>query len=199
VLVFTGVNTDFASGAYLAVDIHSGRATGLISSAEVAAFAHARHAELDDLAFSHDGRYLATRVTFRGKRAIVIARIHGGITNLITSKAVISMLAWSPRADRLAYSTSGFPSPHELFLVASPSARPRRILSQVPHFDWLTWSPNGRWLLIDNEHLNEWELLHLIKIRRVAPDSGAAVPTRRLPRLGGMPTWCCSYANSAGA
>ena len=197
-LVFRGSNTSFATGTYVAVNTHSKRSTRLISSYRVAAFAHVHYAALDDLAFSHDGRYVAARVALSGKSAIVIARVNGGITDWITSKVIISMLAWSPRTDELAYSTSGFPSPHELFVVSSPAARPRRILSQRPHFDWLTWAPNGRWILIDNEHLGEWEVLHLVGHRHVAQLGGAAVPTTRLPRLGGMPTWCCSYANSAG-
>lgn len=109
------------------------------------------------------------------------------------------MFAWSPQGHQLVYTTSGFPAPHELYLVSSPRARTRRILSQADHFDWVTWSPDNRWLLIDNEHQGAWELVRLAGHREVRPLAGDAVPTRRLPRLGGMPLWCCPQQNYGGA
>jgi hypothetical protein len=130
---------------------------------------------------------------------VVIARPGGPIVRLITSRDMISMFAWSPRGHELVYTTSGFPAPHELYLLSSPRAHPRRILSQAAHFDWVTWSPDDRWLLVDNEHLHRWELLRLTGRRQARLLGGASVPTRRLRRLGGMPLWCCPQQSYGGA
>jgi hypothetical protein len=109
------------------------------------------------------------------------------------------MFAWSPRGHQLAYTTSGFPAPHELYVLTDPRAAPWRVLSQVPHFDWVTWSPDNRWLLIDNEHEHSWELLRLPGHPQARIVAGAAVPTRRLRRLGGAPLWCCPQDHYGGS
>ena len=71
-------------------------------------------------------------------------------------------------------------------------------MSQAEHFDWITWPPDDRWMLVDNEHHGEWELLRLTGHRPTALLGGASVPTRRLPRLGGMPLWCCPQEHYGG-
>jgi dipeptidyl aminopeptidase/acylaminoacyl peptidase len=200
-LLFRGVNTEFSTGAFETLDVSSGRRRSVLSSRQVSDYAH-RRAQLGELAYSTDGRYLAARVLFgtTNLRGIFVARANGHILRLITSKDIISMLAWSPRGHQLAYTTSGLPAPHELFVLSSPRARPRRILSQSPHFDWVTWSPDNRWLLIDNEHLHSWDLLRLTGHREAHRGAeGASVPLRRLPRLGGMPLWCCPQQSYGGA
>lgn len=201
-LIFSGLNTEFASGAFMTLDPASGGRRTLLSSRRVGAFAH-RPAQLADLAYSGDGRYVAARVVLGAKSfglwGVVIADANGRILRVITSRNWISMFAWSPRGHALVYTTSGFPAPHELYLLSSPSARQRRILSQGPHFDWVTWSPDGRWLLIDNEQKQAWELLHLIGRRQTRLLGGASVPIRRLRRLGAMPLWCCPQQRYGGS
>jgi dipeptidyl aminopeptidase/acylaminoacyl peptidase len=201
-LLFRGGNTDVATGSFVSFDLSTGRGATILSSEEVAAFAH-RRAELGALAYSADGQYVATRALFSvgdvGVWGVVVARTDGRIVRLIQSRDLISMFAWSPRGHKLAFTTSGFPTPHELYVLSSPRATSRRILSQVEHFDWVTWSPDGRWLLIDNEHRHAWHLLRLTKVRQARLLGGAAVPVRRLPRLGGMPLWCCPQQTYGGS
>jgi hypothetical protein len=203
-LLFTGKGAQFSPGRYLALDLRSRRETNVLSSAALAAYAHARGAQLGELAYSADGRYLAALAWLPGNqgvgiRAIALAKANGSIVRLITSTDIISMFAWSPHGHELAYTTSGFSTPHELYVLTSPTAPRWRILSQVEHFDWVTWSPDGRYLLIDNEHLGEWELLHLVGHRQAGLLDGASVPTRRLPRLGGQPLWCCPQQHYGGS
>jgi len=133
-----------------------------------------------------DRRYAAA-ITNTG---IVVARGDGRTVQTIHSPYVLSMIAWSPVADRLVYTTSGFPDPHQLFVVDRPGAKPRLLYhTGAVHFDWVTWSPDGRWLLLDEEHKHRWLLLR-------ADHSGMRRP---LPRLGGRPLWCCPVnAFSAG-
>lgn len=136
--------------------------------------------------WSFDRRFVAAI----GGGGVVVARADGTTVQRIPSRLVISMIAWSPVADRLAFTTSGFPDPHQLFLVDRPGARPRLLYATgAEHFDWITWSPNGSRLLLDEENHGRWLLLR-------ADRSGKR---RSLPRLGGRPLWCCPLnAFSAG-
>jgi hypothetical protein len=128
--------------------------------------------------WSSDRRFLAA-VTGGG---VLVARGDGRVVRRIRSKLVISKLAWSPVANRLAFTTSGFPDPHQLFVLDRPGAQPRLLYATGDmHFDWVTWSPDGHWLLLDEEHRSRWLLLRTDR-------SGVR---RSLPRLGGRPLWCC--------
>jgi hypothetical protein len=129
-------------------------------------------------AWSADRRYVAA-ITEEG---LVVARAEGRVVQRITSKLTISMLAWSSVGNRLAFTTSGSPDPHQLFVVDPPGRKPRLLYATGDmHFDWVTWSPDGRWLLLDEEHMKRWLLLRTDR-------SGER---RSLPRLGGRPLWCC--------
>jgi hypothetical protein len=111
-----------------------------------------------------------------------ILRADGTIIQTIRSPFPISMFTWSPVGNRLAYTTSGFPDPHELFILDSPGAEPRLLYKTgADHFDWVTWSPDGKWLLLDEEHHDRWLLVRADRSRTRRP----------LPRLGGRPLWCC--------
>jgi hypothetical protein len=128
--------------------------------------------------WSPDGRFAAA-VTGAG---VVIADANGRVVQTIRSRLVISMIAWAPVGRRLAFTTSGFPDPHQLFLVDRPSASPRLLfVADSWHFDWITWSPDGTRILLDDENRDRWLLFR-------ADRSGRR---RALPRLGGRPLWCC--------
>ena len=164
------------AGTLHALDLATGTRTPLISGARVAALAGRRSASLLPPAFSADRRYFAARASIVGSvaGAILLARADGTPIRLLTSPYHISMLAWSPAGHRLAYTTSGAPAPHQLLVIDQPTARPRLAFEQGSHFDWVTWSPDGRWLLVDNEPFDAWTVL------------GAATAKHlELPRLGG--------------
>lgn len=196
------MNSQFSPGLFTTVDVSSGAQRPLISSAGVARWTGASDAELVDLAFSADGAYVAVmaildggarrRLPLGAQRVIVIAHRNGTIARVVTSPAVISMLAWSPAGRQLAYTTSGFPSPHQVFLLRNPEASPRAIFTQVAHFDWITWSPDAKWLLVDDEATNSWNLL------RVPRPRSQRIAIRRTSRLGGSPIWCCPENHYAG-
>jgi hypothetical protein len=173
--------------AYQALDVRSGQLTQPLAPARVSQAFGARVLGLGPPRWSGDGRYLAARVVV-GRRAnprqhnfIVITTATGRPLRFLRSPYLISMFAWSPRGHRLAYTTSGFPDPHELYVVDEPRGK-ARLLFKTPdrHFDWVTWSPDGEWLLVDDEHTQRWRLF------------AANDPERRtLPRYGGKPLWCC--------
>ena len=138
-VVFSGTGSQFSPGQLTTVAVRSGAHRPLLSSSSVARWTGARSAELGDLAFSADGAYVAVmaildggarrRLPLGARRAIVIAHRDGTIVRVITPPAVISMLAWSPVGRQLAYTTSGFPSPHQLFLLRTPDAAPQAIVT----------------------------------------------------------------------
>lgn len=115
------------------------------------------------------------------RSAILLAGADGRFIRLILSEYVISIFAWSPAGHRLAYSTSGFPSPHDLWVVDEPERKARRVFRNEDHFDWITWSPDGKWALIDDENDYRWRVL----------DHSDQSHEQELPRLGGAPLWCC--------
>ncbi len=176
------------AGTLLALDLATGTRTPLISGARVAALARRRSAALLGPVFSADRRFLAARASIVGVgEAIVLARADGTPIRLLTSPYHISMFAWSPTGHRLAYTTSGAPAPHQLLVVDQPTARPRLAFEQGSHFDWVTWSPDGRWLLVDNQTLDAWTVLGAATAKHI-----------ELPRLGGRPLWCCPQNSLEG-
>jgi dipeptidyl aminopeptidase/acylaminoacyl peptidase len=202
--------TDKRGEEYLALNLSTGRRTAIIPRAAVARAAHVGRAGVGRPVWSADRRYVAALagVAWHKRRGItatiVVARSDGRVIRLITSRYIISMIAWSPRGDRLAWTTSGFPNPHELFVLDEPTKKPRKLFgTSNRHFDWITWSPDGRLLLLDDANFG----FHPDRPRRRPPglwrllDAQGEGMSRTFPRLGGRPLWCCpvnSYATLNG-
>jgi hypothetical protein len=114
--------------------------------------------------------------------AIVILTARGSPVRVVTSPYAISMFAWSPHDHALAYTASGFAEPHQAFVLPAPGASARRVFQTSDrHFDWITWSPSGDYLLVDDESDSHWRLI----------PTRSGLPPRLLPRIGGHPLWCC--------
>jgi Tol biopolymer transport system component len=183
--------TDDRGVEYLALDVETSRTQPAIDMAAVTRLAGKRRVGVGKPIWSADGEYVAALAGVPwGRRSdktgtLVIARADGTPVRLVTSPWIISMLAWSPEGHRLAFTTSGFPDPHELFVLDAPDGEPRLIFRTPDrHFDWVTWSPDGDALLVDDEHAfrsGRWVVL----------DASTGEEIRELPRLGGAPTWCC--------
>lgn len=170
-LVYYRTRRDWARGRAVVLDLASGRRTF-----------RGHYWPSEEPLESADGRYLVDRVGAKEHTLIVITHADGRTARVFSTSLIVSMLAWSPRGHRLAYTTSGFPDPHELFLVDPSTGGRRRIfVSGARHFDWVTWSPDGRWLLLDGDEAGGWRVF--------SAASGAQV--RLLSRLGGRPLWCC--------
>lgn len=172
---------------YTALNVFTGKRTLPLSPERVAAAAQLKQASLGPPRWSADGRYLAAIVAGKWPTkaniftAVVIAHADGRPIRVITSPYVISMFAWSPRGHQLAWTTSGFPTPHELFVLDNPNGRPQRVFAADPHFDWIAWSPDGRRLLLDDEKARRWLLITAAGRKSVEKHA----------RLGGRPFWCC--------
>jgi dipeptidyl aminopeptidase/acylaminoacyl peptidase len=170
-LVVYRTRRDHAAGRAVLLDLRSGRRAS-----------RTRYWVAEQPLASADGRYLVQRRAARRRTVVEISTRDGRVVQRASTPYIVSMLAWSPRGHRLAYTTSGFPDPHELYVIDAPGRRPRRIFATgAPHFDWVTWSPDGRWLLLDGDQAGGWRLFSARTGRQV----------RVLPRLGGVPFWCC--------
>jgi hypothetical protein len=177
-----------AGHTYAALDVRTGRRTIPLSPRRIAALFGLESVWVSPPRWSADGRYVAAKLGASHWRkagrvygALVLAHADGRPIRVVTSPYLISMFAWSPVGHRLAFTTSGFPAPHQLLVVDTPTAKPRPLFVTARHFDWITWSPDGRRLLLDDEHANHWRLISSSR-RRVL---------RSLPRFGGRPLWCC--------
>jgi hypothetical protein len=189
-----------AGGAhhYVVFDLRTRKTTVPLSIRRVAAFAGVWRATLGPPRWSSDRRYIAAMLAGKWPKAdnavhgFVIARADGTPIRVVTSPYVISMFAWSPRGHRLAWTTSGFPDPHELFVLDDPKEEPRRLFATgARHFDWITWSPDGRTMLLDDENARRWLLIAAAGAKRL----------EKRTRLGGRPYWCCpvnAYATFNG-
>jgi hypothetical protein len=81
-------------------------------------------------------------------------------------------------------------------LGGSDSPSPRRLFAGRDSFDGLTWSPNGRWLLVSWPAADQWLFVRATSVPRVRATSGIGAQfdpggTRgeQFPSLGG---WCCA-------
>ena len=182
---------------YVVFDPRTRRTTIPLAPKRVAAFAGVKRASLGPPRWSTDRRFIAAMVAGKWPKAanafsgFVIARADGTPVRVVTSPYLISMFAWSPRGHRLAWTTSGFPTPHELFVLDDPNGEPRVLLAAERHFDRIAWSPDGRRLLLDDENAGRWLLIPAAGRKRV----------EKRARLGGRPYWCCpvnAYATFNG-
>jgi hypothetical protein len=188
-----------AHSTLMSFDLGNGKRTALLSRRVLDAFPSGRSTKIGASAWSADGLYVAFYAfgLFSSQRGIfdtvVLAHADGRVIRVLRSPYVISMVAWSPQGHRLAYTTSGFPTPHELFVLDVPRGRPIRLYATPRHFDWVTWSPDGRWLLLDDPNAG----FHNVGPGERPPGRWRLVPAsgteavRSLPRLGFHPVWCC--------
>ena len=190
----------FLSDGWLeTIDVRSGWRTRLVSLAELARDGGGRQASVpntvtgNQLIGSADGTLVAfpLALTYAGPHplrqgsVVAVVRIRDHTVRMISSPLQISMFAFAPQGDRYAYTTSGFPEPHELWVGRGINQPTKRIFFTTDHhFDWITWSPDTKWLLLDDQLNGPTPLWRLI------PSDGRG-KSRTLPRLGGHPLWCC--------
>jgi hypothetical protein len=180
-----------ANGDVLLVDARTGRRRVLLSAKRANRRLRARAVEPERAAWSADGRFAAIRVqaTYvrrphhrRGSTILLLDTTRPRVVRVLASRYNISLFAWAPHGERFAYTTSGFPAPHELWVAERPGRTPRRLFATGErHFDWFTWAPGSTQILLDDQLAQTWRLFSL---------DGA--PPRALTRLGGRPLWCCA-------
>jgi hypothetical protein len=189
------------------LDLRNDTPTQVVSLAHLAHEAGARQATIPPsvstqwLAGSADGTLVAVplALTYAGPHplrrggVVALVGIRDHTVRMIRSQLQISMFAFAPTGDSYAYTTSGFPDPHELWVGRGIQQPAKRIFfTAYHHFDWITWSPDARWLLVDDQLNSPTPLWRLI------PTDGRS-ERQTLPRPGGHPLWCCPEQTFFGA
>jgi hypothetical protein len=96
--------------------------------------------------------------------------------------------AFAPHTHELTVILNGIRSDAVTFNVDKPGAQPREVFSGSGHFSTLTWSPDGRWLLIAWPTANQWLFVSRNGRATAVADIAAQFQGNQAPAPAG---WCC--------
>ena len=136
------------------------------------------------MTWSPDGRAIAASICCDRSR-IVIADASGAVmANVVVGHRNVSIPTWSPDGTRVAVVVRslerGGHRTADLIVVDAETGGTSVVDDRVSDMFWASWSPDGRWLLLDDWTRDQWLFL--------AADGGQRMA---YPRLGGMARWCC--------
>jgi len=143
---------------------------------------------LGEIMWSPDGSKFATRVSYGiddSKHGISIGRTGGDLAVVSTfGRRWIELPTWSPDGRQIAFLVRGDGRTghrhSELVVYDLETAIGTVVADDVSDAFWASWSPDGKWLLVDDWTRHRWLF--------VAADGSERIP---YPRLGHFPRWCC--------
>jgi hypothetical protein len=96
--------------------------------------------------------------------------------------------AFAPHTHELTVILNGARSDAVAFNIDKPGVQPREVFSGSGHFSALTWSPDGRWLLIAWPTANQWLFVSRNGRATAVADIAAQFQGNQAPAPAG---WCC--------
>jgi hypothetical protein len=171
-------------GRYQLVDPRSAQVTPFLSKALISReLPNGWHgASMGDVSWSTDGRLFSAVVwSHHGgqvRSAIAVGTADGRIRDVVRlGRGTTYTTTWSPSSDAFAYLLSGDTSWRAgVFDVAT--GRRTTVATDLSSWWPPAWSPDGRWLLIDDQQHSRWVF---------AARDGSE--TRTYPELGAYPRW----------
>jgi sugar lactone lactonase YvrE len=148
----------------------------------------------DRINWSADGRYFSIPLWSNTHPwAIAVVSSTGEVVDVIeTSGGYVNVPIWSPTGHELAFMTNprnqdGTVPRAKLFVYDLETQRRTLLASGLSEAHWVSWSPDGDWLLVDDWMRERW----IFEPR----EGGQSIETRA---MGLEPRWCCSSPPSGG-
>ena len=152
------------------------------------AFVQRSRPELGEVIWSPDGSRFAADVWYGehdSRSGIAIGTMRGELVAVSRhGRRFVRTPTWSPDSRRIAFIVRGLGRDghrdSELITYDLATERTTVVARGVSDASWASWSPDGRWLLLDDWTRNRWLF--------VAADGSERIG---YPRLGHFPRWCC--------
>jgi hypothetical protein len=145
---------------------------------------------LSEVVWNPSGTRFAANVSVQGQGAgerahVVIGTPDGSITTGVRIAASwVGMPTWSPDGSRIAFIAQGYqPRPHRtasLHVYDIHRGIDTIVARPVSNARWASWSPDGKWLLVDDWTRGRWLFV-----------AAAGDVQFGYPWLGYYPRWCC--------
>jgi hypothetical protein len=143
-----------------------------------------RGVDLSSISWSPDGTLFAARAGHRSGKIVLGTAAGITVRTINVGTRMDSVPSWSPDGKKIAYLVPGSsrrPERNGTLHVYQPSSSKDSIVAtDVSDGFWASWSPNGRWLMLQDWTRDRWLFVSVASGRRIA-----------YPWLGNSTRWCC--------
>jgi hypothetical protein len=140
------------------------------------------------LSWSQDGR----RLLVRGRTGLRVFAADGAPLTTLSTRRPVAAAAFKPRSHELAYVVGA-----TVLLANGDGSRAaaRPVFAGAGAMTGLTWSPDGRWLLVGWRSADQWLFIRSAAVKKIVAVSNVS---REFSPGGGPPSfprfeaWCCA-------
>jgi WD40 repeat protein len=139
------------------------------------------------LVWSADGQYL---LVLGGNTISLRTASLARVESLITTKADVVTAAWAPSGDRYALIAFDPAEDRTTVEVDAVHGRSHSAFTGTGHLSRVSWSPNGRWLVLGWPTADQWVFASTSgrRVLRAVASISAQFDSRSFPQPAG---WCC--------